>query len=544
MRYAPPALLLILLLVLFTGPAGVGPLDVREARDAQVARELVDREEVLTPQYAGDPLFEKPVLAYALEVLTGAGRRDPARSRLARALLATVLVLVTATAGARHFGARAGWLAAGVLATSLAVPLAARSDGTQVLASLCGWTGCAGLADVLFGRPRGRELRLVVTWGALAVALVCAGPLPALWPLAALGLHALLARRPDAWRAARPLAGMVMLAGLALPWYGALAERRGAWFLAHVPAFPYAAAPAGAWLARPALALSSFVVGFFPWSALVPAAALHAATWWRGGPLLRIGVRGPELAEQPLEREWREEEAAHFFVAALLAALVPMLVYPAPPITAALPAVPAGALLLGRFLDHLFEDPARMARPFIRALPLLTLAGSAAAIMLALLATRAREAAPAVRLLATVTLVTSWTPLIATLLGRRRLAALFVGLPVALGTPIATLRVLPALENWLSARAVAGAMNAVSPPLAPLVVLDPEPPSLRLHLRRNIVPATGRVDRALAAWRASDGESYVAFRPGREREVVRAAGVPVEILLRSPTLVLARARVE
>src|SRR5437870_8914591 len=121
MRYAPPALLLVLLLVLFSGLAGVGPLDVREARDAQVARELVDRAEVLTPQYAGDPLLEKPVAAYALDVLTGAGRRSPARSRLVRALLATMLVLVTATGGARHFGARAGWLAAGVLATSLAV---------------------------------------------------------------------------------------------------------------------------------------------------------------------------------------------------------------------------------------------------------------------------------------------------------------------------------------------------------------------------------------------------------------------------------------
>ena len=46
----------------------------------------------------------------------------------------------------------------------------------------------------------------------------------------------------------------------------------------------------------------------------------------------------------------------------------------------------------------------------------------------------------------------------------------------------------------------------------------------------------------LRAWRASDGESYVAFRPAREREMVRAAGAPVEILLRSPTLVLARVR--
>ena len=87
-------------------------------------------------------------------------------------------------------------------------------------------------------------------------------------------------------------------------------------------------------------------------------------------------------------------------------------------------------------------------------------------------------------------------------------------------------------------------MNAGSPPLAPLLVLEPEPPSLRLGLRRNLVLDAAPLPRALKAWPAPDGESYVAFRPGREREVVRAAGVPVEILLRSPTLVLARARME
>src|SRR5256885_561948 len=84
----------------------------------------------------------------ARAALTGPGLRGPATWRLAGGLLAGVLVLVTATVGARQFGARAGWLAAGVLATSLALPMASRTDGTQVIATLLGWIGCAGLADV------------------------------------------------------------------------------------------------------------------------------------------------------------------------------------------------------------------------------------------------------------------------------------------------------------------------------------------------------------------------------------------------------------
>ncbi|HET7224686.1 MAG TPA: hypothetical protein VFK69_03140, partial [Candidatus Eisenbacteria bacterium] len=378
----------------------------------------------------------------------------------------------------------------------------------------------------------------------LTAACVVAGPLPALWPLGGLALYAALARSWDVWRQARPVAGGAMILGAALPWYGALAERRGAAFLAHVPAFPYGAGEHGSWLAAPAVALSFFVAGFFPWSAVLPSATLHAAAWWRGARgLLRIGARGPEIATGAVEREWREEGAAHLFVASLVAALIPMIVYPSPPLTAVLPALPAGALLCGRFLDHLFESPERVARPLARALPLLALSGTAGAVMLALIASRVPEAAAGVRLLATTMFVTSWLPLLAGLLGRRRLAAVLVALPVTVGAPIATFHLLPQLEGVLSARGVAQAMNLVSPPASPLVVLDPEPPTLRWYLRRNIAYAAP-VGSALRQWRASDGETYLAFRPAREREVLRAAAAPLEILLRTETLVLARVRVE
>ncbi|HET7224789.1 MAG TPA: hypothetical protein VFK69_03655, partial [Candidatus Eisenbacteria bacterium] len=93
MRFAPLALAVILGLVLFTGLSDTGLLDVREARDAAVARELIERREVLTPLYAGDPLWEKPTPAYALEVLARFAGSSPRRSRLQRALLATLLVL-------------------------------------------------------------------------------------------------------------------------------------------------------------------------------------------------------------------------------------------------------------------------------------------------------------------------------------------------------------------------------------------------------------------------------------------------------------------
>ena len=49
---------------------------------------------------------------------------------------------------------------------------------------------------------------------------------------------------------------------------------------------------------------------------------------------------------------------------------------------------------------------------------------------------------------------------------------------------------------------------------------------------------------AIERFRAGDGTTYVAFRPGREAVVVRAARGPLEILARTPAMVLARVHPE
>lgn len=547
MRPAPLVLAVLCLAVLFAGAGRIGFTDDREARDVAVAREMIARREVLTPVFAGEALFEKPVLAYAPEVVVALfGDDSPLHSRQMRAGLAVVLLLLTASIGARHFGTRAGWCAAGVLASCAGLPLAARTDGAQLLGTLFGWVGAAGLADAMFGRSAGRDLRLIVAYGALAAALLVAGPLSALWPLGGLALYALLARTPDGVSRARPLAGLCVMIGLALPWYGAMIERYGTRFLAHAPFFPYAIEPRGPWYSGPLLMLSFLVVAFFPWSALMPEAMIHAATWWRfarrRAPLVGDAPPPPEASPTgPLGREAREEATAHFFIASLVAAVVPIAIYPGPPLPAALPALPAAALLCGRMLDHLIEDAERLARPIARATRMLAITGSALAIALAVLASRVREAAPELRLLAAVMFGASWLPFLATFLGRRRVAAALMVLPVALGAPIVTARVLPEMEGYLNARSVALTLNQVAPERAPLGLIEAAPPSLRLYARRNLVPIAD-VASGLRDLVSADGHVYLAFSPSREGEVARAAGSPLEIVMRTPSLVLARIR--
>jgi 4-amino-4-deoxy-L-arabinose transferase-like glycosyltransferase len=542
MRLAPLLLVLSCAAVLFTGLDRIGFTDWREARDARVARELIARREVLTPLLGQDPLFEKPVLAYAPEaaaaLLSPGEPGSPLRSRLWRAAIAVALALLTFSIGAEHFGARAGWTAATVLVTSFALPHAARTDGTQLLGTLLGWVGAAGFADALFGRARGRDLRLVVAWGALAAAFVVAGPLPALWPLGALALYTGLARHPGGTRAARPLAGLVLVAGAALPWYGAMIERHGLAFAVRAPFFPYAAETPGPWLMGGLMALSFLVVGMFPWTTLAPEALRHAAAGWRRGHRPLAAGAAP-LPGDPLARERREESAAHYFVACLIVACVPMALYPGPPLTAMLPALPAAALLCGRLLDHLDEAPQRLAGAVRRATAMLALAGTVAGVLFVVLATRVLEAAPPLRLLGAAVFATSWLPFLASFMGRHRLAAALLALPVAVGAPLASTTLLPAIEDVLNTRAVAEALDIAAPATAPLVLDEPPRPSLRLYARHDLVVVPG-LDGPLDAWRAPDSLVYAAFRPARERSVMRAAGAAIEIVLRTPTLVLAR----
>jgi 4-amino-4-deoxy-L-arabinose transferase-like glycosyltransferase len=531
MRHAPLLLLVAAcVLVLVPGLDRIGYTDVREARQAEVAREVIDGRELITPRYADEAFFDQPMLGYAPEVLTRllAGE-SPLASRRLRAVFALALVAVTWSAGTRLFGARAGMFSALALVTMLALPHAARTDGTQLLGTLLGWLGAAGIARAMFLPPSRSEFGLVAAWSALGAALVVAGPLPALWPLGALALHVTLARPPLGSRPARPLAGAVLMLGVALPWYGGMTWLHGGAFLAKAAVYPYAAGVPGPWYGGPLVALSFAAVALFPWSGLLPEALRHAARGWRR----------PFETGEALTLERRQESTAHFLVACLVAACVPLALYPGPPLTAVLPALPAAAMLCGRFMAHLEESPAPLAPALARATFLVAASGTATALLVELIASRVREGADGSHLLGAVVFATSWLPFLAQWWGRRRLAVMLVALPVALGSPVLALRVLPAMEGYLNARSVALALEATAPDRAPLVLDEAPPPSLRLYSSHVLVVAPG-LEGALDRWRASDSLVYAAFRPGRESAVARRPGGPLEIVLRTPTLVLAR----
>lgn len=540
-RWLPLALLALLALTLLPGIAAVDALDEREARDAITAVESTQGREWLTPIYSHEAYFEKPLAGYAPEVLArralrrvdrlASGTANVATSRAVRALLAAALAFTIAGIGQRVFGARSGWLAGCALASMLGLPLAARMDGVQLVGTLFAWLGIGAWLDVLTGRSHARGVRVALGWIALGAALATAGPLPALWPALGVTLYFALARHPTGWGALDPWAGVLIVAGIGLPWYGLMLAIHGTPFLPHVAWFPYASGSRAAWLATVPLALSFAVVSSFPWTPLFAAALADAA--------LRLRRAGTQARVLPATLD--AEHVEHLLLAFALAATVPLALYPGPPLTAALPVLPAVALLVGRFADRVL-DGASDPRALTQATRLLAAFGTAFALTGVMLAQRLPDAATSVRQLAAALFLASWAPLLADLRGARKFALALFALPAALGAPLLLARVLPPLEPWLNARAVAVVMERVSPPLAPLVVWEPPPPSLRDALRRNFL-APSQVGPGAIDARARDGFVYAAWRPSRERAALASAaafGGPPQVLTRTPVLVLAR----
>jgi 4-amino-4-deoxy-L-arabinose transferase-like glycosyltransferase len=542
-RLLPFALVALLALTLLPGLAAVDALDEREARDLVTAYESTERTDWLSPVYAHEPSFEKPLPGYAPEVVARrllrrlvpasvAGTGDVAVSRAVRALLAAALAFTVAMVGTSLFGARAGWLAACALASMVGLPLAARADGCQVYATLLAWLGHGRMLNVLTGRTRTPAATLMLGWLALGAAAFTGGPLPALWPLAGFALYFALARHHAGWKVLDPAAGVLIVCGVCLPWYGVMAAIHGLPFLSHVPWFPYGEGVRGAWYTGLPLALSFAVVASFPWTPLLAAALADAAMRLRRSA-------APRTRALPLDTE----HAEHLLIAMTLAGALPVALYPGPPLTAALPALPAVALLVGRFVDRVLDGEGETAA-LTQATRLLAVIGTAFSLAGLALAARVAVAAPGLRLLSAVVFLSAWAPLLADVRGLRRLAVALFALPAALGAPVLLARVVPALEPWLNARSVAETMQRVSPPFTPLVVFEPPPPSLRESLPRNFV-ARARILPGDADITARDGYVYAAYRPANER-AARAAfatlsAVP-EVLARTPVLVLVRVR--
>jgi 4-amino-4-deoxy-L-arabinose transferase-like glycosyltransferase len=341
----------------FYGLGAFGLLGVDEPRYAQIAREMLNRGDWVTPTLLGKPWLEKPVLYYweAMAAFRLTGVSDQA-ARLpaafdAAALIAAIYFLL------RRF--RPGSELDGALITASCVGEIGFAHAAATDMPLAASFSIALLAWFAWYESK-RRVYLVAFYIFLALGTLAKGPVaPA---LAAVILLLFVAARRDWYAIVRTLwiPGVAVYLVVALPWYVAVQVRNSEFFRFFILEHNLARFSQDVYHHRQPFwfYLPVFLLAMMPWTfVFLAAVAARVRVIWSEG----------RVALESVEDSW-----ALFL---LIWMLVPVLFFSASQSKLPgyiLPAVPAGALLVAEYLESCRSEVrpdggARFALPFAAA---------------------------------------------------------------------------------------------------------------------------------------------------------------------------------
>lgn len=366
MRGVPLGVAVVALGLYFTGLGTAPFIDPPEGVHVEIARRMSDSHDWVTPRVNGVRYVDQPpFLHWLLSMSFAALGPTPFTARLWPALAAVGVAAVTAWLGVVLGGARVGFLAGLMVAANLGAFVEGRIVNPDLVFIL--WLTLAFAGFTLTYRGGGRR-GLVLFYASLGLAAVTQGVLGALGPLAVVALFFWLTReRPlQPWI---PWWGVLLAAGIALPWYLAVeAESRGfLWYaLLHNQLLPFARPRVFPDADAPLSAAEFLVVtllAFLPWAAALPWALTRA-----------------------VRRPWENATARLWVLFALWGMLVigffTLSSFKQP--QDAFAALPAMALLVARAWDETLEGVPGSAQPRALLTPLLVLfvlaAGTFAAV--------------------------------------------------------------------------------------------------------------------------------------------------------------------
>ena len=326
----------------FYGIGAFGLIGADEPRYAQVAREMLDRHDWITPTLGGHPWLEKPPLYYwqAMLAYSILGVSDVA-ARIPSALDATLLVIAVyfffrkfrrgVEVDAALITASCAGMIGYARAASMDMPLAA----AFAMAMLAWWAW----------RETERRIHLAGFYVCLALGMLAKGPVA---PFLAVVIVLIFAAVSRAWRVVlRTLwaPGIFLFCVIALPWYIAVQIRNPQFFREFILEHNLARFSTGLyhhpepfWYYIPVTALA-----LVPWIVFIAAAGVESMrTWWAERKSIRT--------EPDLELEFR------IFICCWL--IVPLLFFSISQSKLPgyiLPAIPAGAVLLADYLLRHFE---------------------------------------------------------------------------------------------------------------------------------------------------------------------------------------------
>lgn len=271
-------------LLFFAGLGDMGLTDRDEGRNAEAGREMFASGDLVTPTFNGELRVAKPVFVYWLMTLSyhALGVSEFA-ARTPSALFGVLLILMHFLFLSRLRGPTVGFYGAIMLLLNIEMLALGRMAITDSVLIFFTTLSLYGFWLGLHEPGAGRHW----IWGfyvGMAAATLTKGPVGFLVPLLTAALYLTAARRWALfWQRGFPIAGTIVLLLLAAPWYVAM-------FIIHGDAYssqakvhtvgrflaPMEGHGAGIWFYIPVLLL-----GFFPWSLLLPASFYRVYNSWK-----------------------------------------------------------------------------------------------------------------------------------------------------------------------------------------------------------------------------------------------------------------------
>ena len=291
---AAAALVLVSLLAFLPGFFQIPPVDRDEAYFAQATKQMIETGDYVDIRYQDDVRYRKPVGIYWLQaavVNTATALGVPnARDKIwlyrVPSLIGAVgAVLATFWCGFAFVSRRGAFLAGLMMTVSAILGGEARLAKTDAVLLLTVVLAMSVLARVYLASRRGDATRpgwglLAIFWTAVAVSILVKGPLILMVVGLAAATLSILDRSARWLLALRPLAGLLWLLLIVLPWFIAIYARVGTQFLVASVGEDMLAKVANAKEAHgapPGLYVILFFVTFFPASMLAGLAA--PAVW-------------------------------------------------------------------------------------------------------------------------------------------------------------------------------------------------------------------------------------------------------------------------
>jgi 4-amino-4-deoxy-L-arabinose transferase-like glycosyltransferase len=288
-------LVLICLLTFVPGIVGIPPVDRDEARFAQATKQMIETGNYVDIRFQDEARYKKPVGIYWLQAIAvkvgGALGVPRATTRIGLYRIPSLVgaigaVLLTYWTALAFVSRRAAFLAALMMATSLALGIEARLAKTDAMLLLTVVAAMGALGRTYLAARGARAAPAnpwqwpAIFWTALAGGILLKGPVILMF----VGLPALalvLADRSAAWlKQLKPAAGAAWMLLLVLPWFVAIVLKSGDRFFADAlghDLFAKLGSGQESHGAPPGTYFVLFWVMFFPGSIL---AALAAPTAW------------------------------------------------------------------------------------------------------------------------------------------------------------------------------------------------------------------------------------------------------------------------